>query len=221
MRATLPAHSYRALIFEGWQFPRQVADQQTFRKRLFVDELGWDLARNSEREIDEFDKDAAIYCSLYLGSDIVASWRAIRTSEEYLGRKIFPQLATLRPYPSHPDIWEISRLGAIRHPQRPLSAQCIYALMFHFAASRGALSLCGVVSPLHSRNFERAGIKTRRYGPPQVVGHDAKGRPMSVFFGEIRMSDQNGLALHKMLNPMNDMELQDDALVLGRRAISA
>jgi N-acyl-L-homoserine lactone synthetase len=221
MRAAHSTYSYRALIFEGWQLPRQVADQQAFRKRLFVDELGWHLTLDDGLEVDEFDKDAAIYCSLYLGDEIVASWRAIRTSEDYLGRQIFPQLATLRPYPSHHDIWEISRLGAIRHPQRPLSAQCIYALMFHFAASRGALSLCGVVSPLHSRNFERAGIKTRRYGAPQVVGHDAKGRPMSVFFGEIRMSDQSGLALDKMLNPMNEMELQDDALVLGRRAISA
>jgi len=213
--------SYRALIFEGWQFPRLVVEQQAFRKRLFVDELGWHLDHDGEIEIDEFDTDFAVYCSLYLGGEIVASWRAIRTSEEYLGRKIFPQLATLRPYPRHPDIWEISRLGAIRHSQRPLSAHCIYGLMFHFAVSRSALSLCGVVSPLHSRNFERAGIKTRRYGPPQIVGHDAKSRPMSVFFGEIRMSDQQGQALGKMLNPMKQMELQDDALVLGRRAIPA
>lgn len=221
MRAIRPASSYRAQIFEGSQLPRQVVYQQAFRKRLFVDELGWTLTHDGELEVDEFDNDAATYCSLYLGAEIVAGWRAIRTSEDYLGRKVFPQLATLRPYPSHPDIWEISRLGAIRHPQRPLSAQCIYALMFHFAASRGALSLCGVVSPMHSRNFERAGIKTRRYGPPEVVGHDVKGRPLSVFFGEIRMSDQHGLALNKMLNPINEMELQDDALVPGRRAISA
>jgi N-acyl-L-homoserine lactone synthetase len=212
---------YHALIFEGWQLPGEVVAQQRFRKRFFVDELGWDLAQEEGLEVDEFDTDYAVYCSLYLGHQIVACWRAIRTNQEYLGRKIFPQLATLRPYPSHPDIWEISRLGAIRHPQRPLSAQYIYALMFHFAATRGALSLCGVVSPIHNRNFQIGGIKTRRFGAPQVVGHDAKGHAMNVFFGEIRMSDQEGPALKKMLDPIKELEIQDDALVLGRRTISA
>lgn len=212
---------YHAIIFEGWQFPGEVTAQQKFRKRLFVDELGWKLAHAEELESDEFDTEYALYCSLYLGSQIVACWRAIRTSDEYLGRKIFPQLATLRPYPSHPNIWEISRLGVIRHTRRPLSARCIYALMFHLAVTRSALSLCGVVSPIHSRNFEISGIKTRRYGAPQIVDHDAKGRPMTVFFGEIRMSDQNAGALREMLDPIKQLEIQDDALVLGRRTISA
>ena len=213
--------AYHAVLFEGWQFPRLVVEQQTFRKRLFVDELGWRLDHDGVLEIDEFDRDSAVYCALYLNGAIVACWRAIRCSEEYLGRKIFPQLATLRPYPSHPDIWEISRLGAIRHPQRPLSAHYIYALMFHLARSRNALSLCGVVSPIHNRNFQIAGIKTRRFGAPQVVGHDSRGRPMSVFFGEIRMSDQSSQALNKMLEPVKEVELQDDALVPGRRTVSA
>jgi N-acyl-L-homoserine lactone synthetase len=212
---------YHAIIFQGWQFPGEVVAQKRFRKRLFVEELGWDLVHRDGLEYDEFDTPRAMFCSLYLGDDIVGCWRAIRTSDEYLGKKIFPQLATLRPYPAQSDIWEISRLGVIRHRQRALSAQYIYGLMFHFAQTRNAHSLCGVVSPIHNRNFVISGVKTRRYGAPQVVGRDARGRSITVFFGEIRMSDQDSTALTKVLDPVNRMELQDDALVLGRAPISA
>jgi N-acyl-L-homoserine lactone synthetase len=216
-----PTPRYHAILFEGWQFPGEVIAQKTFRKRLFVDELGWDLAHRDGQEVDEFDTETAVFCSLYRGSEIVGCWRAIRTSEEYLGRKIFPQLATLRPYPAHRDIWEISRLGVIRHPERPLSARYIYGLMFQFAVTRRALSLCGVVSPIHNRNFLIAGIKTRRFGAPQVVGYDAKGRPLSVFFGEIRMSDQQAGPLQSVLDPVRTLEVQDDALFLRRTSVSA
>ncbi len=212
---------YHAIIFEGSQFPGEVIAQKRFRKRLFVDELGWDLYHKDGLECDEFDAANAVFCSLYRGNEIVGCWRAIRTSDEYLGKKIFPQLATLRPYPTHPDIWEISRLGVIRHPERALSGEYIYGLMFHFACTRGALSLCGVVSPIHNRNFLIAGIKTRRYGAPQIVGRDARGRAISVFFGEIRMSDQLREPLRKVTECVKLLELQDDALVLGRTSVSA
>lgn len=121
----------------------------------------------------------------------------------------------------NPDIWEISRLGVIRHPQRPLSGQLIYALMFQFACTHNVQSLCGVVSPIHNRNFLISGIKTRRYGPPQEVGRDARGRPMTVFFGEIRMSDQLGGPLNNVLDAIKLLELQDDTLVLRRTPVSA
>ena len=215
-----PPH-YHAIIFEGWRNPAEVIAQQQFRKRLFVDELGWDLVHKDGLEYDEFDTANAIFCSLYLGDEIMGCWRAVRTTNEYLGKKIFPQLATLRPYPSHPDIWEISQLGVIRHPQRPLSGEHIYSLMFHFACTRNVQSLCGVVSPIHNRNFLISGIKTRRYGPPQEVARDARGRPITVFFGEIRMSDQLTEPLNNVLNSIKRLELQDDGLVFGRTPVSA
>jgi N-acyl-L-homoserine lactone synthetase len=219
MSSQAPEHY--AIIFQGWQFPGEVVAQRRFRKRLFVDELGWQLSHRSGEEADEFDTESAVYCSLYLRGEVVGCWRAIRSSNEYLGQKLFPQLATLRPYPVHPDIWEISRLGVIRHGLRPQSAAILYALMFQFAVTRGAVSLCGVVSPIHNRNFNIARIKTRRYGPPQVVGVDARGRPMSVFFGEIRLADQEPGPLKNILEPAGNLKVQDDALLLRRTPISA
>ncbi len=216
-----PADDYHAIIFDGWQFPGEVLAQQRFRKQLFVDEIGWNLAHNDGIEADEFDTRRAVFCSLYYGNEIVGCWRAIRTTNEYLGRKHFPQLATLRSYPRHPDIWEFSRLGAIRHPKRATSGTYMYALMFHFACTRSVQSVCGVISPIHDRNFFKNGLRTRRFGGPQVVGNDARGRPISVFFAEIRMAEQHPEVLEKVLAPINQLELQDDALVLGRTPVSA
>lgn len=215
------ATEYHAIIFEGWQAPDEVVAQQRFRKKLFVGELGWTLDHQDDRECDEFDTPDALYCSLYLRSTIVGCWRAVCTTSDYLGRNIFPQLATLRPFPRHPDMWEISRLGVIRHRELLTSGRYIYALMFHFASTRNLLGVCGVISPIHDRNFLISGIKTRRFGAPQVVAHDARNRPISVVFAEIRMAEQNRDALDKILTPIQQLDLHDEALVPRRKSISA
>jgi acyl homoserine lactone synthase len=217
----LPIDEYHAIIFDGWQFPGEVLAQQSFRKRLFVDELGWKLEHLNDSEFDDFDTPTTVFCSLYLGNTIVGCWRAIRTTSDYLGQKIFPQLATLRPYPRHPDIWEISRLGVIHHPNRTLSGTLIYSLMFHFACTRNLIAVCGVISPIHDRNFSISGIKTRRFGAPQTIGHNIRGRPVTAFFAEIRMAEQRREALDKVLAPITQLELQDDALVHRRKIVSA
>lgn len=65
--------TYHATIFEGWQFPNEVDAQREFRKRLFIDELGWDLVQENGLEFDEFDTPNAVFCSLYLGDAIVGT----------------------------------------------------------------------------------------------------------------------------------------------------
>lgn len=214
-------NDYYATIFEGWQFPEAVKAQQRFRKQLFVDELGWDLRHENGIERDEFDTPNAVYCSLFLGPDIIGCWRAIPASQEYLGRKHFPQLATLRAYPAHPDFWEMSRLGAVDHGNRPLAIRYLYALIFYFARGRGAAAVGGVVTPAHNRYVAMLGVRTRSYGQPMIVGADAYGQPMEVFFGEIRMAEQSGRRFNALCASIQEVELKDETLVLGRRSVSA
>lgn len=212
---------YYATIFEGWRFPEWVEAQQRFRKRLFVDELGWALSHQGGIESDEFDNENAVYCSLFRGSTIVGCWRAIRASEEYLGRKHFPQLATLRAYPTDPDFWELSRLGAAGHAQHARIIRYLYALIFYFARTRRAAAVGGVVTPAHNRYVAMLGVRTRSYGQPQVVGRDANGQAIEVLFGEIRIAEQSGRRYEALCAAVNEVELKDEALVFGRRSISA
>jgi N-acyl-L-homoserine lactone synthetase len=212
---------YYATIFEGWQFPAAVEAQQGFRKRLFVDELGWMLQHRDGIERDEFDTDSAVYCSLFLNREIVGCWRAIRGNEDYLGRKHFPQLAVLRPYPTDPDFWEITRLGALERPDHLLAVRYVYALLFYFARTRRATAVGGVMTPAHHRFAVMLGIRGRDYCEPQIVGRDARGQPIEVLFGEARMADQFGPRFEALCASVNELELKDEALVLGRRSIPA
>jgi acyl homoserine lactone synthase len=216
-----PAGHYHATIFNGSESPLLLLEQQKFRKRLFVDELGWRLRVTHGIERDEFDTSYAVYCSLYLRGEIVGCWRAIRACNDYLGKKLFPQLATVRPYPTHPDFWEMSRLGVVSHRERLQTSGYLYALMFYFARTRNAHAVGGVVTIAHNAHVVRSGVNTRSYGSTQVVGKDHLDRPIEVFFGDIPMIDQGGSKFERLVALAAELEIKDEALVFGRSSISA
>jgi acyl homoserine lactone synthase len=213
--------SYSATIFVGWQDRNGVADHQRFRKQLFVDTLGWKLTHRNGREFDEFDTNRAIYCLLCRDAEPVGGWRALRTTEEYLSRKVFPELAPLRAYPSRPDVWEISRLGVLPRRAGAVSASLVYALMVHFAATRGARSLVGVVDVVHARNMAMAGLNIRAFKDPQDVGVDRLGHPISAFLAEMRLAEQGGARFERLMKCMESLEMRDEASLLGPESISA
>lgn len=172
-------------------------------------------------ERDEFDTSNANYGLLYCGTELVGGWRAIRTTDDYLGRKLFPQLATLRPYPSSSDVWEISRLGVLTGEDRLFASRCTYALMVYFAQSRRADALIGVVEVSHGRNIEVAGIRLRRRGVPLVVAHDAMGHPIAAYLAELRPADQRGPRFARLMSNLDNLEIRDEALVLRPERVPA
>lgn len=219
MRADL--RSYSATIFVGWQDRTGVLDHQAFRKQLFVDRLNWPLTHENGLESDEFDTSRAIYCVLYKDSIPIGGWRALRTTEDYLSRKVFPELAPLRTYPSRPDIWDISRLGFLHHIGGPESARLIYGLMCHFAFTREVSSLIGVVDARHARKMAIAGLKIRTFYEPVEVGIDSTGLPIHAFLAELRPVEQRGARFDKIMNLLQSLEIRDEASLLGPESISA
>lgn len=213
--------NYSATIFVGWQNRNGVATHQKFRKQLFVDVLSWDLTHRDGFEFDEFDTHRAVYCLLYRGREPIGGWRALRTTEEYLSRKVFPELAALRTYPSRPDIWEISRLGVLPDRSEPVSAHLVYALMVYFAMTRDASSLVGVVDVTHARKMAIAGLSLRAFSAPQEVGIDLSGRPIPAFLAEMLLAEQGGKRFEKLLNLLDSLEIRDEASLLGPETISA
>ena len=215
------AKNYNARIFEGWQDPDGVKAHQQFRKQLFVDGLGWRLSTRNDLEQDEFDTDHAVYCLLLLEGKVIGGWRAVQTTQDYLSQMIFPQLATLRDYPSRPDVWEISRLGVLPHPKRLLSGRLVYALMVKFAMTRNARSLIGVIDVAHARNMDITGIKTRRFGAPQIVGINSRNTPITAFCAELRLAEQGGKRFEKLIHRIDSLEIKDEAFLQGPARVSA
>lgn len=200
--------------------PQKVAAFWRLRKRLFVDKLGWDLRTTGELEVDEFDAPHTEYCIVsHLGS-VVGGFRAIRTDYDYLAFCVFPQLATLRPYPRRRDMWEISRFGILADAQCHDLALLNYSLMFQFAKSRRAAGLVALADVVYERFLRTLGIRTRRYGPCQKIGVDASGRDLVCLVGEIPIAEQTPDRLSEILKLSNEMEVRD-GVVRGSEAIPA
>ncbi len=213
--------SYRAVFCRAKDNPQTVYALQRFRKMLFVDELGWDLKTFADREIDQFDTDAAIHCALLDGNEVIGGFRALPTTSAYLVKDVFPQLATLRAYPSRADVWEISRFGVAPCTERLHLARLLYSLMFRFGYSRQSYALVALADLTYERFLTRLGIRTRRYGPPQVIGTDRAGRLLTAVAGEIPLQDQSGEKFRKLLSLASMVDVQDDTIVRGSERISA
>jgi acyl homoserine lactone synthase len=196
-----------------------VAEFQDFRRRLFVDTLQWDLQVVGNREIDEFDGETATYCAIYAGTELLSGFRAIRCDHDYLALSVFPQLARDKPYPRDADRWEISRLGV--HPPDMTVASLTYAVMLHLAEARGARALVALVDLCHERLLRKIGIKTRRYGPPQLVGTDKQGRPLTAVAGEIPIHEQGGRSFERLMELVKTIEIIDETLVRRPASVPA
>lgn len=194
---------------------------QYFRKSLFVDALGWTLTTDSNREVDEFDTRRAVYCLLFENSKLVGGFRAIQGCYPYLAQTVFPQMASLRPFPARSDVWEISRFGVDPITGTADHAKRLYGVMLDFGRRRNATALVAIVDLSHERFLRQLGITTRRYGPPGVVGVDNQKRSLTAVAGEIPLTDQSGQGFQNLLAMVQNVEITDETLVFGHWSISA
>lgn len=215
-----PLNRYRALITTEERDPLVVQSMLALRKRLFVDQCGWHLSTIGDLERDQFDTWYTEHCLLFSGPELVGGFRAIRTDYPYLTKSVFPQLALGR-FPSCSDVWEISRFGICSSAASAEVARLNYALMFRFAEMRGADALVALADLTYERFLTRMGIRTRRYGPPQVIGNDRFGRPLTALAGEIPLSHVENPGLTKFLDLARQLEIHDATHVFGRSRIPA
>jgi len=215
-----PLNRYHALVTTEEISPANVQAMLRLRKRLFVDQCGWKLATNGDVERDQFDTWYTEHCMLFCGFELVGGFRAIRTDYPYLTQSLFPQLA-VRRFPNRRDVWEISRFGVLPVAGEAKSARLNYALMFRFAEIRAAQVWLAMADLSHERFLERMKIRTRRFGPPQVIGTDRRGSPLTAVAGEIPIDEEDNPGLTKFLDTGRQLEIHDATYVLGRSSISA
>ncbi len=215
------ASRVRAVFCRAIDEPAIVTNLQRLRKRLFIDHAGWALQTSGDLEIDQFDQPETSHCALYVDGALVGGFRAIRTDSPYLGETVFPQLASLREYPRRRDAWEITRFGILPEYASDSLARLNYGLMFLFAKTRQATSLVAVADLAYERYLRAIGIRTRRYGPPRVIGKDRLGRDHLCVAGEIPVGDQTTSRIAPLLALTDSIEVNDATLVRRSAAISA
>lgn len=211
----------RAVFCREASEPEFVEQILRFRKNKFVDTLGWPLAASDFMERDEFDRPDTVHCGLFEGEEVVGCFRAIRTDRPYLASTKFPQLANTMAYPAQPVSWEISRLGVLSGGKAFGRSMNCYAAMFHFALEMRAFSLVAFCDVGHERLLRRIGIRTRRFGEPELISHDEVGRPISAVAGEIVIAHQDAKRLALLVAPIKTMEIEDGTALFGRSSLSA
>jgi acyl homoserine lactone synthase len=215
-----PFDRYHALVTTEEISPANVQAMLRLRKRLFVDQCGWKLATIGDVERDQFDVWYTEHCLLFRGAELVGGFRAIRTDYPYLTQSVFPQLA-VRRFPNRRNVWEISRFGVLPLATDAKSARLNYALMFRFAEMRSAEALVAMADLSYERFLKRMSIRTRRFGPPQLIGTDSRGVPLIAVAGEIPVNESDNPGLTKFLDLGRQLEIHDATHVFGRSSISA
>lgn len=81
-----------------------------FRHDQFVERLGWEACRRSDnREIDQFDGDAAIHLPLVVDGRVVGYSRLLPTLKPHLLSDVYPHLMDGRAWPRGERIFEWTR----------------------------------------------------------------------------------------------------------------
>ena len=160
--------------------PCAVADELgCYRRRVFVERLGWALNVTNGSETDQFDRAGTVYVIAREAGRIIGCARLLPTTGPYLLADVFPELLHGQPAPCSPQVWELSRFAAV-DLDAPAAAR---GEQFSSPAAVGLLraSICAIgrrggtelvtVSPLGvERLLRKAGFAASRFAPPRLVG---------------------------------------------------
>jgi len=177
------------------QYFAQVEESYRIRHSIYVHERGWhDLARPDHREVDQFDNEDAIYLLALDEHDrVLGGSRLISSMRPHLLADIFPQLASARPVPRAPDIFEWTRFYVVPEAREPHAISNIGCIIMcgvqEFCLECGINQLSIVTEPHWITRFLRVGWNPQPLGLPIVwQGMDVVGITVDVSQGALRQT---------------------------------
>ncbi len=174
----------------------------TYRHRVFVDALQWQLPVEDGLERDQFDRDDTLYVVARGSKDEVCGCaRLLPTTRSYLLDEIFPELMNGLPAPHSHDVWELSRFSTMPVDGAPALLRgearvrfCrLFAVVVEIAAAHGATRLITVTALGVERILRSIGIHAHRVGPPRLVD----GKPTLAMWVELDDQTRGALQLPK------------------------
>jgi len=74
------------------QYPELVESMFRLRKRVFIDQMKWNIPHQDGLEIDQFDDEDTIYFVATVdGKNCIGTWRGYPTTKPYMVETVFPQ----------------------------------------------------------------------------------------------------------------------------------
>lgn len=171
----------------------------TYRHRVFIEGLRWQLPVANGLERDQFDRADTLYAvAREPNGDICGCARLLPTTRAYLLDEVFPELVNGGLLPHSPDVWELSRFstmpadGSIRMSQAEARSRfcALFAAAVQVARAHGAVRLITVTALGVERILRSIGIHAHRAGAPRMID----GKPTLALW--IELDEQTHSALH-------------------------
>lgn len=159
------------------------------RKKIFVDQLGWDVPHNADVEMDQYDTPLAHYSLVLKDGRVVGGARAMSTAAIWGGSTYMLRDAHLGKLPHIPpeilpdeiateEVWECTRLvisdELTTHADRSACLRLIVDGLVERAIERGASELICLSSLALMRALRQIGYDVSRMGP--TYRNDEDGR---------------------------------------------
>ena len=162
-------------------YAQQVEESFRIRHQIYVKERGWrDLDRPDGREVDQFDTEDATYLLALDPEDkrVLGGSRLVPTLKPHLMSEVFPQLASTRPLPRAPHVWEWTRYYVIAekresHAISEISCTVLCGVQ-EFCLANGIRQLSIVTEPFWVARFLDLGWE------PQPLGLSVRWQGMDV-----------------------------------------
>jgi N-acyl-L-homoserine lactone synthetase len=155
------------------------AQLSSYRHKVFVETLGWELQTQNGWELDQFDRPDTVYMvSQDEDGQINGCARLLRTDQPYLLGEVFPELFNGYTPPCSPDTWEVSRFATMDFSGRTaaeagkaseLTVELLRCAIAYVAA-QGGKKVFAVATRSLERLIRAAGFQMVRMGPPVRVG---------------------------------------------------
>jgi acyl-homoserine lactone synthase len=140
------------------------------RHDIFVDERRWETLRKPDkREIDSYDNEDTIYLLALEGRRVVGGHRLYPTAKPTMMSEIFPHLADVRGFPSHPSIWEWSRYFVVRDRRDGNLNLQLMAAVQEFCLAEGIMQISAIMETWWLPRFQEAGFVVAPLGLPALV----------------------------------------------------
>ena len=155
---------------------RDLWEMHTLRAKVFKDRLGWEVPVLSGMEIDGYDALEPSYMMIRDPSAgrLIGCWRLLPTEGPYMLKDSFAELLDGSAAPAHPRIWELSRFAIETDCGEgfgfsEVTLESIAAIISH-GHHAGIDEYVTVTTTAIERMLRRAGVLTRRFGPPRQIG---------------------------------------------------
>ncbi len=141
------------------------------RHRVFVQELGWEALRRSDRlEKDAFDDPHALHLAFVAKGNVLAYTRLLTTIRPHLLSNVYPVLMQGRKSPRSADVWEWTRLCAIPDPAsgRATPMRAMMTAVAEICVHMGLRSLVAQSDPTWINRLKRLGWEARPIALPMI-----------------------------------------------------